>query len=158
MLILPTNTKRMILIPMIDRIIQRTNHSCGVACAAMLLNIPYEDSEALFIAAGLHERRKPFASKVNELGGVLVASGAKLKRQFFRDWDTLITPCIAKSRVQANGDWHWVIIDRDPERGLYVIDPWPACDKPSYEHPPLDVTCIPLEYYRPKGSCISIHA
>lgn len=123
----------------------------------MLLRITYEEAEALFIAEGLDQKRKPFSSKVNELGCALVRHGAKLQRQFFRDWESLVTPCIAKTCVQKNGNWHWVIIDRDPERGLYVIDPWPDCNLPSYENPPINETYIPLDFYKPKGSCISLY-
>jgi hypothetical protein len=138
---------------MISNIRQREKHDCGVACAAMLLNIPYEEARELFIAEKLHERKRPFSSKVGEVQRILGISGKTAKRQIFKDWQSLQTPCIAKTLVTSKG-WHWVVIDRHPEYGLYVLDPWPTVPFPCFEFPPLNTTCMSLSVYLPEGSCL----
>jgi hypothetical protein len=142
---------------MIAKIFQRLRSDCGVACAAMLLGKPYEDTLLLFIAAGLDKRvgrHLPFCSKVGELQKVLEADGAIIKRQRFTDWDSLKTPCIAKTLVRPNGDWHWVVIDRDPELGIYVLDPCEVL--PCYEYIPELGASVTIDYYIPQGTCLHI--
>jgi hypothetical protein len=77
----------------------------------MLLNIPYEEARDLFIAEKLHERKRPFSSKVGEVQRILGATGKTVKRQIFKDWQSLQTPCIAKTMVCSSG-WHWVVCTR----------------------------------------------
>jgi ABC-type bacteriocin/lantibiotic exporter with double-glycine peptidase domain len=139
---------------MITKIHQRESHDCGVACAAMLLGITYEAALELFIAEKLHEnKRKPLSSKVGELQRVLGATGRTVKRKVFKDWDTIPTPCIAKTLVRYNG-WHWVVIDRDPECGIYIVDPSPHATLPSCEIPEIETVCIHINFYLPEGSCL----
>lgn len=137
-------------------ILQQKQHDCGVACTAMLLGVEYHDAEALFITNGLNNKRKPFSSNVTELTKVLTSTGAKVKRQVFKSWASLVTPCIAKTLVDANGNWHWVVIDRHPEFGIYIADPSPQCPLPAYEYPTSGVDCIDINYYQPNGSCLSL--
>lgn len=123
----------------------------------MLLDVPYETAQALFVAQGLDRPRKRIAawsSQVGELEAVLRAAGGVVRRQRFTAWEQLATPVIAKVMVTPRGNWHWVVIDRTPEHGITVLDPWPG-SLPSHERPPLGVTCRPLDVYRPQGTCLT---
>jgi ABC-type bacteriocin/lantibiotic exporter with double-glycine peptidase domain len=139
------------------KVMQRERTDCGVACTAMLLNISYKKAKELFIAAGLDIaklRHPAFASNVGELQKVLEAGGATIKRQRFKDWETFKTPCIAKTLVRPDGNWHWVVIDYDAEVGFYVLDP--CEDLPSYQYPPELIPCVTIEHYIPEGTCLTL--
>ncbi|MBK8093391.1 MAG: hypothetical protein IPK32_15780 [Verrucomicrobiaceae bacterium] len=109
----------------IQRVVQQTGTSCGVACVAMLARLSFRDAHRLAHEV-LKKKRKQSNQRTypEHLRAMLKPLGLRLGRQVkCRTWrkvppDSLV----AVQWNRAKGTWHWVVSGHDA-KGLFFFDP-----------------------------------
>lgn len=142
---------------MIDRlVIQKTNSDCGLACVAMISEIPYKKVLDVFMELGLYAKHKkilPYSTNFKDVNNVLASLGFEGKVQRFRSWDDITKPSIVKIPNNRKYSWHWVVAIPSNEHKIVIYDP--SFSLLSYlDNPPLDEAYIHPDNFQPYGSFI----
>ena len=102
----------------IRRVRQRYRSDCGVACVAMLAQVPYQRA---FDACGFSESERRFYTSHAQLTKALNILGCKVQRKKFSSWGDIPGCAILPVNHRCNRcNFHWVAYD-----GKYVRDPNP---------------------------------
>jgi ABC-type bacteriocin/lantibiotic exporter with double-glycine peptidase domain len=109
----------------IQRVVQQTGTSCGVACVAMLARLSFRDAYAAGLALwGQEYWDESHRTDSSELRQMLAVLGWRLGRQVkCRIWRKV--PPDALVAVQWNrskNTWHWVVSGQDAA-GPFFFDP-----------------------------------
>lgn len=138
------------------KIRQQGRSDCGVACLAMAAGLSYAEAREVFVSVGLADKRqkRPFSSNFQDLRRALAACGKASTIKHFAGWGRVFESSILKVFVKKGVGWHWVYAGRDPQLGLFVLDP--ATDWPALEVQTGGVSCSLLDVYQPSGSYIEV--
>lgn len=105
---------------------QGDSHGCGVACAAMIAGITYQDARKTFADLGYGVTRKskqPFSSNFTELMAALREHGIGCTIKRWRGWEQLDSLGILKVDNGCKNSWHWVVAMPHPDLRVVIHDP-----------------------------------
>lgn len=109
----------------LQRVVQKTGTSCGVACVAMLARLSFRDAKGLVSLVLKKDwdqgNHRTYAS---DLRAMLKPLGWRLGRQVkCRTWRKVPPGAlVAVQRKLPKNDWHWVVSGKDA-KGNFFLDP-----------------------------------
>jgi hypothetical protein len=114
---------------------------CGIACAAMIAGVSYNAMVARYRAEWPEERG--FRTHVENLRHLLRRKRHRIgPRRKTKDLSRLKQPALVATRLERNGNWHWIIVDPRTAPGT-VFDPLSARGR-AYQR---DLTTIKAAWY-----------
>lgn len=109
----------------IQRVVQKTGTSCGVACVAMLARLSFRDAKSL-VSRELKKKwdQGNHRTHASDLRAMLKPIGWRLGRQVkCRTWRKVPPGAlVAVQRKLPKNDWHWVVSGEDA-KGPFFFDP-----------------------------------
>lgn len=111
--------------------LQQDLSGCGVACLAMVGNIPYQVARATFDAIGTPSRRPklPYASNFKQLSQALALCGVHSSVERWQGWQHFSGVGILAVNAwpgSSSRNWHWVVAESHPTFEIVVHDPTPS--------------------------------
>lgn len=108
-------------------IIQKEPTGCGIACAAILSGISYDEAKKTATRLGIHASDENLWSETTHVRRLLTELGIKTSREEtdFSDWDALpdLALLAIKYHLEINRPfWHWVVFYRQAGQPV-VLDP-----------------------------------
>ena len=84
---------------------------CGIACVAMVANVPYEWALRAFRRIEGKESTSSFYTNHTHVEQMLANLGKKTERIRFSSWRDIEHHAIVKVNLKKSGGWHWVAFD-----------------------------------------------
>lgn len=109
----------------IQRVVQTTGTSCGVACVAMLARLSFRDAKSLVsLVLKKDWNQGNHRTHASDLRAMLKPVGWRLGRQVkCRTWRKVPPEAlVAVQRKLPKNEWHWVVSGVD-DAGPYFFDP-----------------------------------
>ena len=84
---------------------------CGIACVAMVANVPYEVALNAFRKIDGKESTKSLYTNHQHIEQMLSNLGKKTTRIRFKSWHEIKLHAVVKVNPKKSGGWHWVVYD-----------------------------------------------
>ena len=98
---------------------------CGIACVAMVANVPYERALRAFRRIEGKESTSSFYTNHTHVEQMLANLGKKTERIRFSSWRDIEHHAIVKVNLKKSGGWHWVAFDAGRQQAT-AHDPKPG--------------------------------